>query len=122
MQKHITIVGALHIGFAAWGLLWAALIFVMMSGIGAISGDRTALAILSTVGCLVPTFMVALFVPGIIGGIGVLRLKPWARYMVLVLSAMNLLSIPIGTAVGIYSIWVLVHDETAQLFAAGSNP
>ena len=124
MQKHITIVGALHIAFAAWGIMWAAIIAAMLIGIGStlVGADQTAQSILTTVGCIVPGFLFLLSVPGIIGGIGVLRLKPWARYMVLVLSVLSLLNIPLGTALGIYSIWVLVHDETVELFTAGSSP
>jgi len=121
MQKHVTIVGAVHIGYAAWGVLWAALIFMIMAGIGAATDDQAAQAILSTVGCIIPGLLAALAVPGIIGGIGVLRLWPWARYLVLVLSVLALFSIPIGTAIGVYSIWVLIQDETAQLFARGSS-
>jgi hypothetical protein len=121
MQKHVTVVGAVHIGYAAWGILWAALIFMIMAGIGAATDDQTAQAILSTVGCIIPGLLAALAVPGIIGGIGVLRLWPWARYLVLVLSVLALFSIPIGTAIGVYSIWVLIQDETAQLFARGSS-
>jgi hypothetical protein len=121
MQKHITVVGALHIGYGAWGLLWALLIFMFFLGIGVISGDRTALAVLTGIGCLGPLALLAVSVPGIVGGIGVLMLKPWARYLALVVSVVDLLSIPIGTAVGVYSIWALVQDETAELFAQGSG-
>ena len=123
MQKHITIVGALHIAFAAWGILWAILVAGMLIGIGStLAGvDQTAQSILTTMGCIVPGLLFLISLPGIIGGIGVLRLKPWARYMVLVLSVLSMLNIPLGTALGIYSIWVLVHDETVELFTAGSS-
>jgi len=33
-----------------------------------------------------------------------------------VLSVLALLNIPIGIGIGIYSIWVLVQDETEKLF------
>jgi len=123
MKKHVTIVGALHIAYAAWGIMWAVLIAVILIGIGStlVGGDQTAQGILTTAGCIVPGFLFLISVPGIIGGIGVLRLKPWARYMVLVLSVLDLLSIPLGTALGIYSIVVLVHDETVELFTTGSG-
>lgn len=121
MQKHVTIVGALHIGYAAWGVLWAVVIFMVMVGIGAATDDETAQAILTAVGCIVPGLVAAVAVPGIVGGIGVLRLKSWARYLVLVVSVLALLSFPLGTGIGIYSIWVLVKDETAQLFSPGSG-
>ena len=66
-------------------------------------------------------WLLVLSVPGIIGGIGVLRRQSWARYMVLVLSILDLFSVPIGTAVGAYSIWVLMQEETAKLFAGESS-
>lgn len=121
MQKHVTIVGALHIGYGAWELLWAFIIFVAMLGVGLITGDDTALAILAGIGCTVPLVLLAVSVPGIVGGIGVLRLKPWARYLVLVVAVLDLLSFPIGTAVGVYTLWVMVQEETAELFAGASG-
>jgi hypothetical protein len=54
--------------------------------------------------------------PQLIGGIAVLMYKTWGRYLVLVVSVLELFNIPIGTAVGGYSIWVLVQDETVALF------
>ena len=42
--------------------------------------------------------------------------RPWARILVLVLEFINLIEIPIGTALGIYTIWVLFKDETVQIF------
>jgi hypothetical protein len=41
--------------------------------------------------------------------------------MVLVLAILGLFNIPLGTAIGIYSIWALLQTETAQLFASGSS-
>jgi len=121
MQKHVTVVGAVHIGYSAWGVLWAVIIFIVLALIGPITGDETAKAILTTVACIIPGVLLAVAIPGIVGGIGVLRLRPWARYMVLVISVLALFSVPIGTAIGVYSIWVLIQDETAQLFAPGSG-
>jgi hypothetical protein len=121
MEKHVTVVGALRIGFGALGILVAIFVFALLVGIGALSGDREARPILTFVGLGVGLFLGVLSVPGIIGGIGLLKLKPWARYLVLIVSVLDLLNIPIGTAVGAYSIWVLMQDETAQLFAAGSS-
>ena len=40
--------------------------------------------------------------------------------LVLILSAIDLLNIPIGTALGIYTIWVLVQAETVVLFEKDS--
>jgi hypothetical protein len=36
---------------------------------------------------------------------------------VLILAVLDVFMVPIGTALGIYSIWVLMQDETAEMFA-----
>jgi hypothetical protein len=46
--------------------------------------------------------------------------KPWARILIIVLSALELISIPFGTALGIYGLWVLLTKDGAQLF--GQTP
>jgi hypothetical protein len=53
---------------------------------------------------------------GVIGGAGLFSYKPWARILVMIVSAVNCLNIPVGTAKGIYSIWVLMQPETIELF------
>jgi len=121
MEKHVTAVGVLHIGLSVLGILAAILVFTVLLGVGVLSGDQEARPILTFIGSGVALFLVVTSVPGIIGGIGVLRLRPWARYLVLILAVLDLFYIPIGTAVGAYSIWVLVQDETARLFAPGSS-
>jgi len=57
----------------------------------------------------------------IAGGIGLLACKPWARVLTLVMAALGLLNIPIGTLKGVYIIWVLVQQETVSLFARGCD-
>jgi hypothetical protein len=62
-------------------------------------------------------FLLAISLPGLITGIGLLKLQPWARIVGIVLSAINLINIPFGTALGIYGLWVLLNKETEQLFS-----
>jgi hypothetical protein len=116
MEKHVTAVAALHVGLSILGILLGIFLFVLLTGIGVISREKEALFILTTIGTGVGLFLIIVSVPGIIGGIGLFKRKEWARIVVLILSAIDLLNIPIGTALGIYSIWVLVQKETAQLF------
>jgi hypothetical protein len=118
MEKHVTVLGILYIAFSALGLLLAIIIFTTVVGGGIISGDSEAIAITSIVGPAVALFFVLLSAPGLIGGIYLLKHRPWARILVLVLGFINLIEIPIGTALGIYTIWVLFKDETVDLFTS----
>jgi hypothetical protein len=125
MKKHVTAVGAIHIGFGILGLIAAFTVLVVLIGSGllvlSIEGDELPLTILASVAVFVTIFLAILSVPELIGGLGILNYKNWARYLVIVVSVLNLFNIPVGTAVGIYSIWVLMQDETETLFAAEAS-
>lgn len=121
MEKHITLLGVLHIAHSALGVIAAIIVFTAVAGGGFISGDYEAMAITAIVGSSIALFLIIVSVPGIIGGIGLLKMHPWARILVLVLGFLNLINIPVGTVLGVYSIWVLLKDETRDLFYPASS-
>jgi uncharacterized membrane protein YidH (DUF202 family) len=47
---------------------------------------------------------------------GLTRGRPWARNLALVLAAFNLLLLPLGTALGLYTLWVLLHEHVREQF------
>lgn len=55
-------------------------------------------------------------IPMVIGGIFILRLEEWARMMMVVVSALNVLNVPVGSALAAYGLWVLLAPETEPLF------
>ena len=119
MEKHINIVAALQIGLSIFGIIAGIIILVVLSLVGGFVDDRDASFVLHLVGGILSFFMFLLSVPGIIAGIGLLGKKEWARILTLILSVLNLMNVPIGTAVGAYSIWALVQDETVAIFKQG---
>lgn len=121
MKKHITVLGALYIAFGIMNILAAVIVFTVIVGGGILSCDEQAIAITSAIGTAISFLLLVLAAPGIIGGVGLLKWQPWARILVLILGCLNLFHIPFGTALGVYTIWALMKDETAQLFASGSH-
>ena len=60
---------------------------------------------------------------GFIAGWGLLQREPWGRLLALVLGFISLFNIPLGTALGIYTLWVLLpaqSDEEYRAFAAAA--
>jgi hypothetical protein len=116
MNQHVTVVGILHIGLGILGVLVGVFLFMLFGILATVVPDNEAQFLFP----LLATFLGGGFVVasslGIIGGIGVLKYKEWARILVLIISAISLMNIPIGTAAGAYSIWVLVQNETVKLF------
>lgn len=58
---------------------------------------------------LVLVFSVPL--PSIVGGIALLNGKKWGLIPLLVSGCLSLISFPLGTALGIFTIWVFVKDQ-----------
>jgi hypothetical protein len=122
MQDHVKVLAVLHIVLGALGVLIGLGVFAVMGGVVGLvqlDGDDDAdqvVPLLGAVGGFVLILMLALSVPGIIAGIGLLSYQPWARILTIVLSILDLLHIPLGTVLGVYGLWVLFKPESAQLF------
>jgi hypothetical protein len=117
MKQHVSFVGALHVGFGILGLLGALTVFIIFNfAQGFVVEEPLAEEILSFLGGTLSILIMFFASLGIIGGIGLFSYKPWARILVMIVSAINCLNIPIGTAKGVYSIWVLMQKETVELF------
>jgi hypothetical protein len=117
MKKHIELVAILHLVFSGIALVVAAFIFILLSGIGIISHDAVAMGVLGTVGMIICIIITVLAIPGIIAGIGLLKMKSWARILAIVVGCLDLLDIPFGTALGVYTLWVLLNDESRTLLS-----
>lgn len=118
MQQHVKIVAILSIIFGACLALVGALIFTILFGAGAISGDEDAMLATGAVGTIVGGFFVVLSLPAILGGIGLLKYRNWARILILIVAVLSVLNFPIGTAYGVYALYVLLNNEAQPLFAA----
>jgi hypothetical protein len=81
-----------------------------------VNGDEAGRMVLGFLSVSLPILFGFLSTLGLVGGIGLLSFKPWARYIVIVVNALGCLNIPIGTLKGVYSLWVLLQDETVKLF------
>ncbi|MGA2405132.1 MAG: hypothetical protein ABSF81_00085 [Bacteroidales bacterium] len=117
MKKHVTVVAAIHIGFGILGLIGAVGAFFLFTFlIGVVGNEEVPTMIFRFLRISVPLLIGFLSTLGLVGGIGLLSYLPWARYMVIVVAALGCLNIPIGTLKGVYTLWVLLQDETVKLF------
>ena len=54
----------------------------------------------------------------VLSGIGLLTRQGWARIASLIVAALSLVSIPFGTALGIYTMWALLPADHEQEYRA----
>ena len=125
MQQHVKILGVIHIVMGGLCVLIGLVVMIVflfggaLATVGAAHDPDAAIAgpVLGLIGGFLFFLIAVLAVPGIIAGVGLLKYRPWARILTIVLSALQLISVPIGTALGIYGFWVLLNSETERLFA-----
>ncbi|MFP4460144.1 MAG: hypothetical protein ACLFSQ_11225 [Candidatus Zixiibacteriota bacterium] len=99
----------------------ALILFLLFAVLGIAIDEIEAKLVITILSIVLPIVMVVLSVPSIIGGINLLKHKDWARILILVLGIIKILDIPFGTALGIYTIWVLTNKDTLPLFQKQRN-
>jgi len=125
MKQHVSILGILFIVFGCLGILAAFAFLVLFGGAAGIVGlvaqeepdAAVAVPILGGIAVVVSAFLAVVSLPGLVVGIGLTKFRRWARTGGVVISALNLLNFPFGTALGAYGLWVLLSKESEPLFA-----
>jgi hypothetical protein len=71
---------------------------------------------------VISLFLLAGALIGFLCGWGLLQKHRWARTLALVLGGLSLLDPPLGTALGIYTLWVLLPNESEREYGAMARP
>jgi hypothetical protein len=116
--EHVRLLGILWIAYSAFHVLGAAFVLmvarVFLSGAIHIQNGpppeffQLLRPIVTFVGWLILVKAAA----GFVAGWGLLQREEWARILALVVGFIALLSVPVGTALGIYTLWVLLPSQS----------
>jgi hypothetical protein len=132
MRDHIKILGILNIVMGSLTALGGLVVMLFLGGMASILamgvGDasdaenaRVAAPLVGLFGGAITIFLLAWGALTILGGWGLLKYKPWSRILMIILSGISLIHFPIGTALGIYGLWVLLNDQSRQLLESGGT-
>jgi hypothetical protein len=126
MQTHVKVLGILYLVVSGFCLLMALFLLVVMGGAAGIVGAAAdpqdaaiAIPVLGITGTAIAIFFGAFSLPGLLTGYGLLNYRPWARILGIVLSALSLINIPLGTLMGAYGLWVLLSKDAERMFDGG---
>ena len=120
MEKHLNILAVLNIAVGVSGLIGAGFVLLIFGGGGLLAGDPGAAIVVSGFGTMIAGLITVLSLPSLIAGIAMLRRSPIAHVSALVAGGLNLINIPFGTPIGLYALWVFLHDESAALLSRRS--
>jgi hypothetical protein len=128
MRDHIKLLGILNIVWSSISIVIALIVLLVFGGlagvlgiVGAGSGDNSSSGLLvapflALIGFFVVALLCIISLPALIGGIGLLKFRPWSRVFMIVISVLHLISFPFGTALGVYGLWVLLHQDARREF------
>jgi hypothetical protein len=116
MAKHVKILGWLHIVMSSLFLLIGIVFSAFMIFGGVLSNDAEALTVFTIMAVFIGGLMAVLGLPGIAAGVGLLKRKNWGRILAIIVGLLQITNIPIGTAFGAYTAYVLLQDSAPAYF------
>jgi hypothetical protein len=124
VQEHVRLVGILWMAYSALlvvgGIAVEIVAHTIFSGVGVFrQGPPQDISdwlrpLLTFIGGLVLLKAAA----GFIAGWGLLQREPWARVAALIVGFISLFNVPLGTALGIYTLWVLLPTQSDDEYQA----
>jgi hypothetical protein len=113
IQEHVRLLAIFWFAYSAFEALGGVVLLVLANTlfprIFEMSHAPTAPApFLHVLFTVLGVFVLAKSTAGFFAGWGLLNRDPWARIMALVLGFLALIHIPFGTALGVYTLWVLL--------------
>jgi hypothetical protein len=119
----------LGILFIVWGLLTTLVgVSTLALGVGAIaliasagrgSGGEFAAGVTAAAFTALAFIAIVWGAAHVVVGVPLRRHRPWSRLGALALGAVDLLLLPYGTALGVYAMWILLHEEGKRVFEEG---
>lgn len=117
LTRRIDLVGYLHVGYGMALMLLSVLVVITMTAgtivLPSVAAWAAGLGASVTVGLL----LAAVGVPSMVAGVLLIRRAAWSRAMVILLSVVDLFSFPVGTALGGFSLWILLKERARLEFA-----
>lgn len=122
METHVKVLAWFNLVLGGLGVVLAAGTFaggsIIPAVIAAAAGEAAFLpaSILQAIVTAVVGIILVLSLPSLILGFGLYNLRPWARILGIVLAAIHLFNVPVGTIISVYAFWVLLNPQVEVLF------
>jgi hypothetical protein len=121
MDQHRKVLGIIYVVTACLQIMGLLILSMVFSTILALVKDNVAPSelwitelVFNLLRILPWIIVIFISIPSVIAGIGLLNKQRWALVMALILGCIKLFSFPIGTAIGVYSIWVYVESGKTE--------
>ena len=123
VRQHYHLLGLLWLAYSALTAVGGVVLYVVANTIFAHLHDfnvpqEAPTGFLRPLLSAIAILVLAKAAGGFIVGWGLLQRESWARIIALVLAFISLFNIPFGTAIGVYTMWVLLPGQSQQEYDA----
>ena len=122
VKGHIHLLGILWLAISAFNTISAVILYVLANTLFAhlheMGAQEAPTGFLRPLLSVLSIFVLAKAACGFIAGWGLMQREPWARVVALVLGFISLFNVPFGTAVGVYTLWVLLPAQSQEEYDA----
>lgn len=124
LERHVHLIGIFWIAYSSFSLLGGVALMIVANTIFGRSSrfDTGAPEFLHPLLSAVAVFLLIRAILGIVAGAGLLQHYGWARILALILAFLDIMQVPFGTALGIYTIWALVAKGADEEYRSLPQP
>jgi hypothetical protein len=132
MRDHLRVLGILNIVWSSISIAIGLIVLLVFGGLAGFfaatgfgsgdignSGGLVVAPFMAVIGVVIVLMICIVSLPALIAGIGLVKFRPWSRVLGIIISVLHLFSVPVGTALGIYGLWVLFQPEARQVLESG---
>jgi phage shock protein PspC (stress-responsive transcriptional regulator) len=115
VQEHIRLLGILWLALSAFNAVGAVVLYIIANTLFLHLHESSGPPLwLHPFLGFIAIMILAKAAAGFVIGWGLLQREPWARILTIILAFLALFNVPFGTALGIYTLWVLLPAESDQ--------
>jgi hypothetical protein len=124
VREHIRLLGILWLAYSAVHLVIGAVLVIVAETIFGrtihiANGPGPEITVwLRPLLCFIGCLILIKAAGGFIAGWGLLQREEWARIFALVMGFIALINVPVGTGLGIYTLWVLLPSQSDDEYKA----
>ena len=118
VARHAHLLGILWIAYSAVSLIGGVISMIVSHTIfGPLGVHGPPMFVRPLLAAIAVVLMVKSAV-GMAAGLGLLQRQDWGRILAIVLGVISLINIPFGTALGVYTLWVLLSPGADKEYEA----
>ncbi len=125
VQQHVHLLGILWLAISAFNavagvvlLILGTTLFPHLRELAGQDARQVPVGFLTALFTTLGVLILAKSAAGFLTGRGLMQHESWARVAALVLAFISLFNIPFGTAIGVYTMWVLIPGNSQQEYDA----